>query len=363
MIFMKHILILLSFITFFYACNESAAGKKKATKTSPKEKFSFSNVIKGSLSATLALPGQLQPFEIVQLYPKVNGFVKNVLVDRGTVVKKGQVLLQLEAPEIQEQYLAAKSKAQQAMSMYFASKDNYERLLSTSKTPGTVSLHDLQMAQSKMMADSAVAEAEKSTANSLKATQDYLVVRAPFDGVITERNVHPGALVGPNIKTDDKPMLVLQQEAKLRLVIEVPEVYTSQLAGKSTFSFSVNSLPGKLFRGTLSRSSGALSTKLRSETAEIDVFNAQHLLKPGMYAQVLLPLSGNAEALIVPHASIVTSTERKYVIMIKDGKTKWIDIAEGNIRNDSAEIFGNLKEGDVVLSKATDEIKEGVDVK
>jgi RND family efflux transporter MFP subunit len=360
---MKHILILLSLIILFYSCNQSASGKKNEAKEAAKEKFSFSKIMKGSLSTSLALPGQLQPFEIVQLFPKVNGFVKNVLVDRGTVVKTGQVLLQLEAPEIQEQYLAAKAKTQQAISMYYASKDNFERLLSTSKTPGTVSPHDLEMARSKMMADSAVAEAERSTSNSLKATLDYLVVKAPFDGVITERNVHPGALVGPNIKTDDKPMLVLQQEAKLRLVIEVPEVYTSQLAGKSTFSFSVNSLPGKTFQGTLSRASGALSTKYRSETAEIDVLNQQHLLKPGMYAQVLLPLSGNAEALIVPHSSIVTSTERKYVIVVKDGKTRWIDIAEGNSRNDSTEIFGNLNEGEIVLSKATDEIREGIDVK
>jgi RND family efflux transporter MFP subunit len=211
-----------------------------------------------------------------------------------------------------------------------------------------------------MQADSAVAEAQKANCNSLKVTMDYLVVRAPFDGVITERNVHPGALVGPNLKADDKPMLVIEQEAKLRLVIEVPEMYTSQIAGKSVFNFSVNSLPGKIFKGTLSRASGALSTKYRSEAAEIDVLNNGHLLKPGMYAQVDLPLTGNKDALIVPHSSIVTSTERKYVIVVRDGRTKWIDVEEGNSSNDLTEVFGNLNPGDKVIARANDEIKEGV---
>src|SRR6185312_15606252 len=93
---------------------------------------------------------------------------------------------------------------------------------------------------------------------ALEATRDYLTVTAPFDGVITERNVHPGALVGPNLKADDKPMLVLQQESLLRLVIDVPEVYSNQLTGRTQVSFRVSTLPGKAFHGTVSRAAGSL---------------------------------------------------------------------------------------------------------
>lgn len=356
---MKYIVIVFSGWLLFSSCSHQKEAKKTAAETGNTDSYHFAKVEPGSLSSSIALPGQLQPYEMVQLYPKVNSFVTKVFVDRGSVVHTGQVLMQLEAPEIQEQYLAAKSKAQQALSMYFASKDNYERLFNTSQVPGTVSPNDLEMAHSKMIADSAIAEAEKSTYKSLQATLDYLVVKAPFDGVITERNVHPGALVGPNIKADDKPMLVLQQENRLRLVIDVPEQYATQLDNKTTFSFRLNSLPGKIFYGTISRASGALNAKFRSETAEIDVFNKDGFLKPGMYAEVLLPVSGSTGAWIVPKSAIVTSTERKYVITVNDNKTKWVDVTEGNSRNDSTEVFGQLNTGAKIVANANDEIKEG----
>ncbi|HSC37698.1 MAG TPA: efflux RND transporter periplasmic adaptor subunit, partial [Chitinophagaceae bacterium] len=238
------------------ACHQQDG--KQVNKPAPAAKqWELGEVAAKPLSSVINLPGELKPFEVVQLYPKVNGFVKDVLVDRGSVVHKGQVLLRLEAPEIEQQYFAAKSKWLQVYSMFLASKDSYERLLVTSHTPGTVPAHDLELARTKMMADSAMAEGEIANYRGLEATKNYLIVQAPFDGVITERNVHPGALVGPNLKTDDKPMLVLEEEAKLRLVVNIPEVFSNQLAGRSAISFKVSTLPGQVFTGTVSRSSGS----------------------------------------------------------------------------------------------------------
>lgn len=351
----------ISLVIGFAACNQT--DNKPVVRKAVEKKYEISEVVQKDLSSTINLPGELGPYEMVELYPKINGFIKAVLVDRGSQVKKGQVLIRLEAPEVEQQYLAAKSKYLQAYSMFIGSKDNYERLVVTSKTAGTVSAHDLTLANSKMLADSATAQSEIANYKGLQATTNYLTVIAPFDGVITQRNVHPGALVGPNIKTDNGPMLVLEQEARLRLVIKIPEVYSNQLENKSVIHFHVSTLPGKTFTGVITRSAGSLDLKYRSEAIEADVINTGHLLKPGMYAEVVLPVKRSEAPLVVPSSAIVNSTEGKYVICLLESKAHKVNIHEGNSQNDSTEVFGDLHAGDKVLVHANDEIKEGVLVK
>jgi len=347
-----------AFAVLILACNQQK--KEPAEKDpAPQKHYTTAEIGEGQIGSSVSLPAQLRPFETVDLYPRVNGFIKEVTVDRGSLVKKGQLLIRLEAPEIEQQYFAARSKYLQSYALYVAAKDEYDRLAVANKMPGTVSAHDLEMAKARMIADSAAAEGEMSNYKALEATKNYLSVTAPFDGVITERNVHPGALVGPNLKTDDRPMLVLQQESKLRLVIDVPEIYSNQLSGHSLVRFRVSTLPGRSFQGVISRSAGALSLKYRSEAIEMDVANSQGLLKAGMYAEVQLPVIRNTHSLIVPRSSIITSTERKYVIRLDGKKAEWVDIVEGNSRNDSTEVFGALQLHDKIVVNANDEVKDG----
>jgi membrane fusion protein (multidrug efflux system) len=154
-------------------------------------------------------------------------------------------------------------------------------------------------------------------------------------------------------------MLVLEQQNKLRLVIDVPEVYSNQLSGRSLIRFQVGTLPGKSFGGTISRSAGSLNMKYRSEAIEVDVDNSDRLLKPGMYAEVELPVSRSTNSLIVPLSAVVTSQEKRYVIRVQDNKANWVNITEGNTRHDSTVVFGDLHPNDRVILNATDEIKDG----
>ncbi|HMH24447.1 MAG TPA: efflux RND transporter periplasmic adaptor subunit [Puia sp.] len=346
------------------SASKDAGGKAGATGggSAPASPYIIGEVGQGQLGSSVSLPAVLKPFERVDIYPKVNGFIKEIPVDRGSQVRQGQLLLRLEAPEIEQQYYAAKAKYLQVYAYFLASKDNYDRLLVANRMPGTVSAHDLELARAKMMADSATAQGEIANYTALGATKDYLRVTAPFDGVITERNAHPGALVGPAQKAEDRPIMVLEQQSKLRLVIEVPEIYSNQLSGRSLVQFRVSTLPGKSFNGKISRSSGSLNMKYRSETIEVDVSNTDHLLKPGMYAEVELPVIRNTLSLIVPGSAIITSTEKRYVIMVRENKAHWVDVTEGNSRNDSTEIFGDLHWHDKVIVNANDEIKEGTTV-
>ena len=356
----KYYLSALTIITGLAACNSVAMPEKTSAGSGEDHPYMLSRAAQRPLAGNIRLPGALEPYQQVSIYPRINGFVKNIMVDRGSKVKKGQVLLVLEAPEVMQHYYAAQSKYLQAAAIFASSKDNFERTVATSETPGTISAHDLELARARMMADSALMNSEEANFKAQEVTRSYLTVTAPFDGVITERNIHPGALVGPDTKMDDKPMLMLEQEDKLRLVLQVPEMYSSQLAWHEGVSFDVNALPGRHFKGAISRQAGTLNDKYRSEAVEIDVQNANHLLKAGMFAEVLLPLKGSAQALLVPSSAIVMSTEKKYVITVKDHRTKWVDIREGNHHNDSSEVFGDLQANDYVIINATDEIKDGI---
>ena len=350
------------FLMALWACNQGESNP--VTDTASKgpaahSSYVFGEVTEAEIGSNVHLPAVLKPFEMVDIYPKVNGFVKDIPVDRGSRVRTGQLLLRLEAPEIEQQYMAAKAKYLQAYSLSLATKDDYGRLMVANKMPGTVSAHDLELARAKMMADSATTQAEIANYKALEATRDYLTVTAPFDGVITERNVHPGALVGPNLKADDRPMLVLQKEDRLRLVIDVPEVYSNQLTGHTVVSFRVSTLPGRTFRGTISRAAGALNMKYRSEAIEVDVKNDNGLLKPGMYAEVDLPVQRNTHSLVVPASAVVVSQERKYLITVDGGKAHWVDVITGNSRNDSTEVFGELSSHARIIVNANDEIRDG----
>src|SRR5665213_1219391 len=204
-----NLLIITLIAAFSGACsNKSKEAKKEDSK--PVAQLKLFTLSSGNVSENIQLPGVLEPFQEVQIYPKVSGFIREMHVDRGSVVRAGQVLMTLEAPEIEQHMSAARLKYVESVSNLQTSKDKYKRLLETSRTPGTVSAYDLQAAQSKMMADSAIVQGELANYSAQKTMYSYLTVTAPFDGIITERNVHPGALVGPGSGGNTKPMLILQ---------------------------------------------------------------------------------------------------------------------------------------------------------
>src|SRR5476651_2661060 len=199
-------------------------------------------VMKGKLSNSIAVPGELLPYQQVDLYAKINSYVKSLNADIGSQVHQGQLLATLEAPEINSQLAEAQSKIKQQEAVYFASKATYDRLFNTSKTPGTISQNDLEQAEAKKNSDMANVDAAKSAYKSVAANLAYLEIRAPFDGIITSRNVNQGAYVGPGGKNAD-PLFVLQDQTRMRLVVSVPENYTSELSNKNFVSFTVRSLP------------------------------------------------------------------------------------------------------------------------
>ena len=308
------------------------------------------------MTTIIKLPAQLAAYEEVSIFPKVNGYVKTVLVDIGSKVSQGSLLMVLEAPELEQASSQAKEKYARSKADFSIDKEHYQRLLEASATAGAISPLDLSTVKAKMDADSSLSNAEKSNWQMQQTMLGYLKVTAPFTGVITERNVNPGALVSAAEK--DKPMLELKQVTHLRLQVDIPEDITASLKGKDTVSFYTSAFPGKKMIGYISRRSDNVNAQYRSERMEIDVQNEDGSLAPGMYADVVLSSKGNANALSVPKSAVVTSTERKYVLVVKDGKTTKVDVSTGNASIDKIEVYGALQAGDKVIVNASDEIKE-----
>ena len=352
------VLVWIGFAVLLNSCSEKPK-EKKAEEKQVVETFALS---KESLSSALHLPGELIAYQQVDLYAKVAGFVKTMKVDLGSEVAAGQLLATLEAPELLSQVSAAQSRLHSQQAVLTASTATYNRLLETSKTPGTISSNDLDIALAKRNADQAQLEAAKASVNEINTMMTYLQIRAPFSGVITARNVNLGAFVGPAGKGSEQPLFTIQEQKRLRLAVSVPENYTSLIKNGDEVKFTVRSSNDTL-KANVRRLAGALDLRLRSEKIEIDVFNPNKKLLPGMVAEVTIPLGKAESTFTVPGSAILNGGEGVYVQKLTNGKVSWIKVKKGREVNGRTEIFGNLAEGDSIVTKASEELREGSTIK
>jgi membrane fusion protein, multidrug efflux system len=317
---------------------------------------------KGRLSTTLHVPGELIAFQQVDLYAKVNSFVKRLYVDVGSEVREGQLLATMEAPEIGSQLASAMARVKSQEAIYIASKSNYDRVVETSKTPGTISQNDIDQADARQKSDYAQLEANKAAYNEVAETLKYLEIRAPFNGVISLRNVNPGAYVGPSGKGSDLPMFTLQEQKHMRLVVSVPEAYTGFLNGDDKVKFSVKALPDRKFSADVHRLAGALDNRLRAERTEMDVYSNDKTLLPGMVAEVDLPLPSRDSTFLVPATAVVNGTEQIFVVRITpDHKAEWVNVRLGRSEGGKMEIYSDsLKDGDLLVKTASEEVRNGM---
>lgn len=329
-------------------------------------------VVKRLLGRSNVLPGELKAWQGVDVYARVSGFVEEVSVDRGASVSAGQVLARMSAPELearraeaQARIPAAEAQRLDAEARLAALESTYARLREVAKTPGVVAENEVVLAgkavdSAKAQVESAkrsVAAMEASVA-AIHALEEFLVVRAPFAGVITERMAHPGTLAGAE-GAAGKPLFRLEQIQRLRLVVAVPEAYARSIRMGARLRFAVSAFPGKTFEGVVARPAYSLDQETRTMPVELDVANASRDLAPGMYAEVSWPLSRGGDSLFVPPTAVKSTTERTFVVRVRNGKAEWVNVKRGVLDGDLLEVMGDLQEGDLVLKRGTDEIRPG----
>lgn len=337
----------------FTACSPSGKEQKQETEGKPVT-YATASVQLIQPEYELSVPAELKPYEQVAVHAKVTGFVKQLYVDRGDHVRKGQLLALLEAPEMEQQYLSDKSTEQKVYNDYHYAKQAYERLVEASATTGAVAAIELDRGKSTMERAKSAYEASRAGTAHASRLRDYLRIRAPFDGLITERTVSVGALAGIGSR---EPLFKMAQGNTLRLTVAVPEKHAASVNSGMQATFTVSSQPGKTFEAVLSRTSGLLDQQDRSLTLEFDVPNPTGELQGGDYAQVNLKLQRKNPSHWVPGKSILNTQSGTYVMTFNDQEIRRIPVKEGIRLDTLTEVFGNLSPGDHIILKPSEEIK------
>jgi membrane fusion protein, multidrug efflux system len=324
------------------ACDPAAPPSPLPPPSSAPPTIPVTPVVAQALTKAMRLPGELLPRREVAIYSRVPGFIERIEVDRGSAVKQGQLLVQLVAPELAAQRLEAEARVA-------SDEATYRRLKEAASTPGVVSKNDLDIAEK-------TAEAGRARVKAWREQEAYLRISAPFDGLVTERNVHEGSLVAPS-GAGSTPLVRIQEISVLRLVVPVPEVATGSITAGDKVAFTVPAYPGVPFAGTVSRTAQTLDVRTRTMPVELDVDNTPGKLAPGMFAEVQWQMKRREPTLFVPATAIATTTERTFVIRIAAGKTEWVDVRPGVSTSGGVEVFGALAPGDWVALRATDELR------
>jgi len=335
-------------------------------------------VVSRRLQTTIALPAQLTPYEQVDIFPKVTGFVQTVTVDRGSRVRRGQLLVRLTAPELNSQRSQAEAAVRAAQSQLATaqaklSSDNgtYLHMVAASKTPGVLAENDVAVANQTVSADKGLVDAaEQNVAaardalRSISQTESYLTITAPFEGIVTTRNLHPGALIGPASGPGGaQPILQIVDDRRLRLVVPIPEAQVGNMKIGQLVSFTVPAYPGQSFKAPVGRISREVDEKSRTMPVELDVQNRDSRLSPGSFATASWPLQRSYPTLFVPSSAVTNDQQHTFVIRVRNSKAEWVTVQTGQTVKGDIEVFGDLASGDQVVKTASDAIHSGDSVR
>jgi membrane fusion protein (multidrug efflux system) len=375
---MKTVIVALALSLSISGCSGKPKPAASKQAESDSQTVEVVRVASQKLATIFTLPAQLVPFETVDIYPKVTGFMDVIRVDRGSRVHKGELIIRLSAPELVAQHAQAESALRAAESQLTTTqaklssdKGTYMHLASAAKTPGVVAENDVMVASQTASADQGqVQSAESNVAaarealRSVAQLESYLNIYAPFDGIVTTRNLHPGALVGPaSGQSGTMPIVQIVDTGHLRLVVPVPEAYVGEMQAGQQVAFTVPSYPGQTFHAPIARISHNVDQNTRTMPVELDVHSADGRLSPGNFSNVQWPVHRAAPTMFVPVSAVTNDQQRTFVERVHNGKAEWVDVVPGLNVSGNTEVFGDLKPGDEVIRNATDAIRPGQQVK
>jgi membrane fusion protein, multidrug efflux system len=359
-------------------CNSENSGKGSpaTAAAAPNEPATVTTVAVTStkLQTIVMLPAQLTPYEQVDIYPKVTGFVETITVDRGSRVHRGQLLVKLSAPELVSQrsqaeaaVKAAQSQLATAQAKLASDNGTYLHMVEAAKIPGVLAENDVLVAAQTVSADKALVDAASQNVSaarealrSIGQTESYLTITAPFEGVVTTRNLHPGALIGPaSGAAGAQPILQLVDDKRLRLVVPIPEAQVGEMKRGQLVSFTVPAYPGQEFKAPIERIARAVDENSRTMPVEVDVMNRDGRLSPGSFTNVSWPLQRSYPTLFVPATAVTSDQQNTFVIRVRSGKAEWVTVQTGQTANGDLEVFGDLAAGDQVVKTASDAIHSG----
>lgn len=311
----------------------------------------------------LTLPGDVQAYSSTPVFARQPGYLKQWYVDIGAVVKRGQILAVIEAPELEQQLQQAREVLTQAEANLALAEVTAKRFIESWKTR-SVSQQELDTATSSLKANQATVAADRASVRQLEHLTSYLIVRAPFDGLISERNVDIGDLINAGSSTvPNTALFMIVQPSRLRIYVSVPEAYASSAKPGIPAELTFASTPGRTFKGNIARVASAVTQQTRTLQVEIRLDNAEGVLFAGTYAQVQLKLPTPGNTFYLPVETLIFRKEGLQVGIVVDHKAKLVTIDPGRDFGDRIEVIRGLTGNEQVIVSPPDSLTAGEEVR
>ena len=315
--------------------------------------------VQGAAAQEITLPANTQAFIDTPIYARTSGYLRKWYADIGTRVHTGQLLAEIETPELDQQVKQAQSElatAQANQQIAQITSERWTKLLAKN----AVSKQETDQAMSDFRARQSALSAAEANVMRLQQLQAFEKIYAPFDGVITARNVDIGALIQAGDSNSPRAELFhMASTDKLRLFVPVPEVYANQVRTGSHITVTSDALPDTRFTGTIVRNSDAIDVSSRTLNVEVDVVNTDHKLLPGQYAFIHLPIPPSASSMTLPSGALLFRGEGLRVGVVRDGRVQLVPVEVGHDYGAKVEITSGLAPHDQVILNPPDSLADG----
>jgi len=303
----------------------------------------------GAITRSITLPGEIKAYQQATLYAKVAGYLKSITVDKGDPIKEGELIADIEVPELLAEETRYKAEVEVA-------EIDYRRLgESRKKAPDLVTPQSVDDAKGKL-------DVARATLERTATLLNYAKITAPFAGIVTRRMVDPGAFIPAatsGTMAQNAAIITLADFSKVRVQVAIPELEASLVATDQPVKVTVEGLPGRSFDGKVTRFSYALDEASKTMLAEIELPNPKLELRPGMYATVKIGIERRDNVLLVPMEALVTEKAGTSVFTVADNKTKKTRVQIGFKDGTNVEIVNGVKPGQPVIIIGKEALTEG----
>ena len=310
----------------------------------------------------IRLPGTTQAFTDAPIFARTSGYVKAWYFDIGAHVKHGQLLAEIEAPEVDQQLQQARADLQTAQANLRQAQitaDRWQALLETD----SVSKQETDQAVSTLSASKATVDSNAANVRRLEELQGFQKIYAPFEGVITARNVDIGVLINAGSNTSGRELFHMTAIDTLRVFVAVPEVYSRAARPGSSATLTLDEFPGRSFKGTLVRNANSIDPASRTLLVEVDVDNPRGELLPGAYVFVHLELPKQVASATIPANALLFRAEGLQVGVVRDGRAQLVPVTIGRDYGTTVEIVAGLQPTDRVIVSPSDSLTSGTRVR
>jgi len=352
-------------LMIYSGIHSRAAAESRLTKRTEEAAIPTVAVVfprEGAPTQEIVLPGNTQAFSDAPIYARTSGYLKRWYFDIGAHVQRGQLLAEIETPEVDRQLQQSRADldtAQANLNIAQITAARWQDLVSD----GSVSQQETDQAVSNLSAVKAAAESSAANVRRLEQLQAFEKIYAPFDGIVTARSTDIGALIDAGASTQPKELFHIAAIRTLRLYVAVPEVYSRAARSGAPATLTLDEFPGQTFHGTLVRNANSIDIASRTLLVEVDVDNPTGQLLPGAYVFVHLKLPDETRSVTIPSNTLIFRKEGLQVGLVRNGKAELIPVKIGRDYGNSVEIVSGLQTTDAVIVDPSDSLVAGMPVR